>query len=74
MIFVLFALALLASLRGWFPWTLVVFLTPYLSAILDRQVLAAESGELLALFAGIGGPVDWLAGALLAAMVLRPRE
>jgi len=71
----LFAFALGASLRGWFPWSLGVFATPYLVTIADTGLITEASGfSLISAAARTGGMLDWVSGLVLVAMIVNPRD
>lgn len=75
MLLALFALALLASIRGWFPYSVGVFALPYLLTAMDGNAVAAATGvSLFGLALSAGSLLDWVCGAALASMIAYPRR
>jgi len=71
MLLVLFALAVAAALRGWFPWSLVVFSFPYALAALGFGSIGAATGiTMLGSATPTGTPLDWAVGGTLVSMII----
>lgn len=75
MLIVLFALAIAAAVRGWFPWSMVVFAVPYGIAALGFGAIGASTGiTMIGLSTPSGTPIDWLVGGTLVSMILFGRD
>ena len=75
MLLALFALALFAAVRGWFPWSLGVFGLAYCLSIVDYgSVTHATSLSYLGIHATAGSLLEWGVGGMLGTMIVFDRS